>query len=519
LSHTTNEKLDAYLKREREVYLAGGEKSIQKQHDQGKLTARERIEILFDPGTFQEIHRFAQHSSRNYGMDKKKLAADGVIIGSGTIDGRLVYAFSQDFTVAGGSVGLRHGKKIEYILQLAQKSGAPVIGINDSGGARIQEGIASLVGYGKIFYQNTIASGVIPQVSIISGPCAGGAAYSPAITDFIIMVRNTAQMFITGPTVIKAVTGEDITGDALGGAQANNSISGNAHFIAETDEEAVELAKQILSYSPSNNMEYPPRPAPTGEIEVIEDETLDAIIPDESKQAYDMYEVIHKIIDHGDFLEVHAHFAKNIIVGFARIDGHSVGIIANQPKVLAGSLDIDASDKSARFIRYCNCFNIPLITLVDVPGFLPGVKQEHGGIIRHGAKMLFAYSYASVPKITVILRKAYGGAFLAMCSKEQGADYSFAWPTAEIAVMGAQGAVDVLFRKEIKEAEDKNTERSKRIEEYEDKFNNPWIAAEEGYIDDVILPRQTKKYISISLANLINKREHRPRKRHGNIPL
>ncbi|NPA74467.1 MAG: methylmalonyl-CoA carboxyltransferase [Euryarchaeota archaeon] len=496
----------------------GGEARIEKQHEKGKLTARERIEKLLDPGTFVELGMFAESRATDFGMDKKRIPGDGVVTGYGTIDGRLVFVYAQDFTVLGGSLGEMHAQKICQVLDLAMKNGAPVIGLNDSGGARIQEGVDSLKGYGEIFFRNTIASGVIPQIAMIMGPCAGGAVYSPAIMDFVLMVNGTSHMFITGPQVIKAVTGEDVDFESLGGAMVHNEKSGNAHLYAENEEEAIELVKILLSYLPSNNVEDPPE-MPTGDPPDREDYDLDRIVPEDPKKSYNVKDVINSIVDEGTFLEIHPYFAQNIVVGFARMDGKTVGIVANQPAVFAGVLDINASDKAARFIRFCDAFNIPIITLVDVPGYMPGVEQEHGGIIRHGAKLLYAYSEATVPKITVIMRKAYGGAYIGMGSKHLRTDVVYAWPTAEIAVMGPDGAVNIVFRKEIKNAEDPEKRRKELIEEYRAKFANPYVAASRLYVDEVIHPHETRPRIIQALHMLENKREERPEKKHGNIPL
>lgn len=498
------------------IEIGGGEEKIEKQHKEGKLTARERLQLLFDEGTFEEIDKFVKHRNTYFGLDKKDLPADGVVTGIGKVNGRTVAAFSQDFTVMGGSLGEMHAKKIAKLMDLAIKLGIPLVGINDSGGARIQEGVDSLYGYGEIFFRNTLASGVIPQITLIAGPCAGGAVYSPAITDFVVMVDKTAQMFITGPNVIKAVTGEEISKEDLGGAIVHNTKSGNAHFFASNDEEAIELIKKLLSYIPQNNMEEPPM----GEkFDTKIDDSILNIVSANSKKSYDVREIIKKIVDKGDFFEVHKHFAQNIVIGFARINGYSVGIVANQPNVFAGVLDIDSSDKAARFIRFLDAFNIPILTFVDTPGYLPGSKQEHGGIIRHGAKLLYAYSEATTLKITVILRKAYGGAYIAMGSKHLGADFVAAWPTAEIAVMGPEGAANIIFKKEIESSEKPEEERMKKINEYKEMFANPYVAASRGYIDAVIDPRETRDWISKSLEFGITKVEPRPKKKHGNIPL
>jgi propionyl-CoA carboxylase beta chain len=496
----------------------GGSDRIAKQHAKGLLTARERLDLLVDADTFQEWGMHVDHSCHEFGMEKKSLPGDGVVTGVGRVDGRPVATFSQDATVGGGALGQRHAKKICDIMDYALDGGIPLVGINDSGGARIQEAVESLSGYGQVFYRNVILSGCVPQIGIIAGNCAGGAAYSPALMDFLIMTRSNANMFICGPQVIRAVTGVETTMAEIGSAAANSGISGNVHFVADSDEQAVALAKELLSYLPANNVENPPH-APTEEISLDADDVLNEIVPDDPKGSMDMRAVIDRIADPGYFLEVHREFAGNLIVGFARIDGVVVGIIANQPTVKAGTLDIDASDKGARFIRFCNAFNIPLVTLVDVPGFLPGVQQEQGGIIRHGAKMLFAYSSATVPKITVIVRKAYGGAYLAMCSRDLRADMVFAWPTAEIAVMGAEGAVNVLYRRELEAADDRDTQRARLVDEYRERFASPYMAARHGMITDVINPAQTRGVVSLALRNTLTKSETRPPKKHGLIPL
>ena len=496
----------------------GGEERIRKQHEKGKLTARERIEKLLDEGTFVEIGMFAESRATEFGMDKKRFPGDGVVTGYGTINGRLVFVYAQDFTVLGGSLGEMHAEKIARVMDLAMKNGAPLIGMNDSGGARIQEGVDSLKGYGEIFFRNTLASGVIPQISIIMGPSAGGAVYSPAITDFVIMVDKTAHMFITGPQVIKSVTGEEIDFENLGGAMVHNQKSGNAHLIAENDEDALTLVRELLEYLPQNNMEDPPRVESEDPPDRM-DYSLDTVIPEDPKKSYDVRDVIDRVFDKDTFFEIHPYFAQNIVVGFARLHGKSVGIVANQPAVYAGVLDIDASDKAARFVRFCDSFNIPIITLVDVPGYMPGVAQEHGGIIRHGAKLLYAYSEATVPKLTVIMRKAYGGAYIAMGSKHLRADVVYAWPNAEIAVMGPEGAVNIVFRREIKNAENPEKRREELIAEYRNKFANPYVAAARLYVDDVIYPHETRPMLIQALNMLENKREERPMKKHGNIPL
>lgn len=500
------------------IRAGGGEKRIEKQHKSGKMTARERINMLMDESSFVEIDAFMKHRCTEFGMEKEETPAEGVVTGYGTVDGRLVYVYAQDFTVNGGSLGEMHAKKICKVLDLALKMGAPVVGINDSGGARIQEGVDALSGYGQIFYKNTMASGVIPQISVIMGPCAGGAVYSPALTDFIFMVDKTSQMFITGPQVIKAVTGEEVTAEALGGGMTHNSTSGVAHFLSQNEEACIAEIKQLLSYLPSNNMET----APIFECQddmnrLVED--LNSIIPDSSNKAYDMKDIIRNLVDYGNFFEVQPYYAQNIITGFARLNGSSVGIIANQPKVLAGCLDINASDKAGRFIRTCDAFNIPILNLIDVPGFLPGTTQEYGGIIRHGAKMLYAYSEATVPIVNVITRKAYGGAYLAMCSKDLGADMVFAWPQAEIAVMGPDGAANIIFKRDIESAENPAAARAEKIQDYKDRFATPYIAASRGYVDDVIEPSTTRQRLISAFDMLSSKRETRPSKKHGNLPV
>jgi methylmalonyl-CoA carboxyltransferase 12S subunit len=511
-----DEKIRQVAEQREKVKLGGGEERIKKQHEGGKLTARERVERLVDPNTFQETGLFAKHRSTNFDMAGKEFPADGVVTGCGKIDGRLVHIASQDFTVAGGSAGEVHNDKAVEMMKSSLKTGSPFIFINDSGGARVQEGIDSLAGYGRVFYNNVMLSGTVPQISVIAGPCAGGAVYSPALTDFIIQTMR-AHMFITGPSVIKQVTGEVVTNDELGGAVAHMTKSGNVHFIAENDEEALYTCRRLLSFLPSNNLEDPPRLDydPT----LTPDPELNYIVPSETKVPYDVRNVIARVVDNADFMEVQSGFAPNIVIGFARVQGRSVGIIANQPAVMAGVLDINASDKASRFIRFCNAFNIPLVTFVDVPGFLPGVQQEYGGIIRHGAKMLFAYSAATVPKITIVLRKAYGGAYLAMCSKDLGADRVLAWPTAEVAVMGAEGAVEVVFRKEIEKAENKAAKRQEMINMYRETFSNPLVAAGRRLVDDVIEPAYTRVCLAEALEALQTKRELRPAKKHGLMPL
>ena len=506
------------LYEKREAVEAGGKDAVEKQHQKGKLTARERIHMLLDTNSFVEMDVFVETSSSDFGMDKKRIPGDGVVTGYGTINGRPVYLASQDFTVIGGTLGEAHAAKISKAMDMAIKMGTPFISINDSGGARIQEGIDALNGYGDIFLRNTHASGVIPQISLIMGPCAGGACYSPAITDFIFMVENTGQMYITGNQVVKAVTGEDISLEELGGAKVHNSKSGVAQFMSKSETECIEDLKTLISYLPDNNISGVPFYECTDDLNRIS-EDLSNIIPEEPSKAYDMLDVIQRITDHGEFFEVHKFFARNIIVGFGRINGGTVGIVANQPNVKAGSLDYDSSDKAARFIRFCDAFNIPLVTFTDVPAFLPGVAQEHNGIIRHGAKLLYAFAEASVPKINVIIRKAYGGAYIAMNSKSLGADLVFAWPSAEIAVMGAEGAANIIFRKEIAESDDPIETRKQKIEEYRTKFSNPYVAASRGYVDDVIDPSTTRQRLASALELLKSKRENRPSKKHGNIPL
>ncbi|WP_105619282.1 acyl-CoA carboxylase subunit beta [Vallitalea okinawensis] len=512
------DKIKELREQKADIALGGGQKRIDKQHESGKLTARERINLLLDDGTFVEVGAFIKHRSTDFGLDKANAPGDGVVTGYGQIEGKLVYVYAQDFTVMGGSLGEMHAKKICNIMDMALKMGAPIIGINDSGGARVQEGIDALSGFGEIFYRNTIASGVIPQISVIMGPCAGGAVYSPAITDFIFMVDNTSQMFITGPQVIKTVTGEVISKEELGGARAHASKSGVAGFHYATEQECIEEIRRLINYLPSNNIEEPMETAIMDDPNRISDR-LSEIVPESPNKAYDMHEVLDEVVDRGSFLEVHKDYALNIIVGFAKMNGQTVGIVANQPKVLAGSLDVNASDKAARFIRFCDSFNIPVITFTDVPGYFPGVQQEHNGIIRHGAKLLFAYAEASVPKINVILRKAYGGAYIAMSSKHLRSDVVLSWPSAEIAVMGAEGAANIIFRKEIGVADDPAQVRAEKINEYRENFANPYIAASRGFVDDVIQPAATRKYIISNLETLKSKREDRPAKKHGNIPL
>lgn len=507
------------LEKKRAIARAGGgADKLDARRQKGLMTARDRLAALYQDGTFQESGLHADHDCHNFGLQKKSLPGDGVVTGTGLVDGRAVAAFSQDFTVSGGSLGRIHAKKICDTMDFALKAGCPIVGFNDSGGARIQEGDDSLSGYGQVFFRNVLVSGVVPQIAVIAGPCAGGAAYSPALMDFLIMVRGSANMFICGPEVIQAVTGQKCTMEEIGSATANASVSGNVHFIAENDADAVRIVKKLLSYLPSNNVMDPPH-RPTPKLDLSLDPKMNQLIPESSKSPLDVTKVIERLVDDGDYLEVMKEFAKNIVICFARIQGIVVGIIANQPAVKAGTLDIDASDKSARFIRFCNVFNIPIVTLVDVPGFLPGVTQERGGIIRHGAKMLFAYASATVPKITVILRKAYGGAYLAMCSADMGADAVYAWPTAEIAVMGAEGAVKILYKREISAAADPKQEEARLVAEYREKFCSPYEAAKKAMINDVIDPAETRAVVSLALRNTLTKRETRPPKKHGTIPL
>jgi len=515
---TIDELMKNLREREKKVKAGGGEKRVQAQHEKGKLTARERIALLLDKDSFVELDILVEHRCSNFGMDKVEAPGEGVVTGYGTINERLIYVFAQDFTVIGGSLGEMHAKKICKVMDMAMKMGAPCIGINDSGGARIQEGVDSLSGYGQLFYRNTIASGVIPQISIIVGPAAGGAVYSPAIMDFVFMVKNVGIMHITGPDVIKAVTGEVVTSEKLGGAMTHNRKSGVAHFAAENEEEVYQMVRKMMGYLPSNNMETPPTVECKDDPNRMEEALLN-IVPTDPNKPYEMKDVIRHIVDEGDFFESHPYFATNMLTGFARLNGQSIGIIANQPKVLAGCLDIDASDKAARFIRFCDAFNIPILTLVDVPGFLPGTAQEYGGVIRHGAKLLYAYSEATVPKITLIVRKSYGGAYLAMCSRDLRADQVIAWPTAEIAVMGSQGAANIIFRKEIAKADDPEKVRQEKIDEFQLKFSNPYEAAKRGYVDMVIDPRETRPRIITTFEMLSTKRESRPAKKHGNFPV
>lgn len=514
----TFDKLNDLRTRRENLKKGGGDKRIAKQHETGKKTARERLAALLDEGSFVEVDAFVETRSIDFDMQKKKIPGDGVVTGYGTIDGRLVFVASQDFTVIGGSLGEMHAKKITKVMDMAMKMGAPFISINDSGGARIEEGIDALSGFGDIFMRNTLASGVIPQISVIMGPCAGGAVYSPAITDFIFMVDKTSHMFITGPSVIKAVTGEEVTFDELGGAMTHNTISGVAHFECSDEDSCFEQVKKLISYLPDNNLSDPEIIISNDDFNRLEPD-LNTIIPDDANKPYDMLDVIKKVTDDGDFFEIQAGFAKNIIIGFGRYGGKTAGIIANQPKVNAGVLDVDASDKAARFVRFCDAFNIPLVTFTDVPGYLPGVNQEHSGIIRHGAKLLYAFSEATVPKVNIIVRKAYGGAYIAMNSKHLGCDMVFAWPTAEIAVMGPEGAANIIFRKEIAQSDNPAEFRKQKIEEYREKLANPYIAAARGYVDDVIEPATTRQRIISALDMLAGKRETRPSKKHGNIPL
>jgi propionyl-CoA carboxylase beta chain len=515
---TYEEKLDQLQQLRDEAIHAGSEAAVAKQHDRGKYTARERIEKLLDPGSFQEIDAFVRHRTHDFEMQKNRPYGDAVVIGHGTIDGRRVCVFSQDFTVFGGSLGEVMGEKMCKVMDLAAKIGCPVIGINDSGGARIQEGVVSLGAYGDVFLRNVRCSGVIPQISLIMGPCAGGAVYSPAITDFIFMVKETSHMFITGPDVIKTVTGEEVDFESLGGAMAHNAKSGVAHFASDDEDACLEDARYLFSFLPQNNLETAPRVIPTDD-PLRMDPELDTVVPDNPNKPYDMRDVIRLIVDDGEFLEVHEHYARNIVCGFSRLNGYSVGIFGNQPAHLAGVLDIDSSEKAARFVRTCDAFNIPILTLCDVPGFLPGTAQEWGGIIRHGAKLLYAYAEATVPKVTVITRKAYGGAYDVMGSKHLAADFNFAWPTAEVAVMGPEGAVNIIYRRDIAASPTPDERRSKLISSYKAHFANPYAAAERGYIDDVIIPHETRPKVINALETLLGKREPGPRRKHGNIPL
>ena len=514
----TKEKLQELQRVRDEALAAGGEKRIAKQHAQGKMTARERVVKLLDEGTFTELDMFVRHQCTDFGMEKNRPLGDGVVTGYGRLEGRLVYVFAQDFTIFGGALGDAYAWKICKVMDLALKAGAPVIGLNDSGGARIQEGVTSLGGYAEIFFRNVISSGVVPQISVIMGPCAGGAVYSPAMTDFIVMVKKTSHMFITGPQVIKSVTNEEVTFEELGGAMSHSTRSGVAHFAAEDEEHSLELVKELISFLPSNNLEEPPYVETSDPVD-REIEELDSFIPDSPDKPYDMKEIIASVADDGEFLEVHPHWAGNIVVGFARLGGHSIGVVANQPAILAGCLDIDASVKGARFVRFCDAFNIPIVTFEDVPGFLPGTDQEYGGIIRNGAKLLYAFCEATVPRLTVITRKAYGGAYDVMNSKHVRADFNFAWPTAEVAVMGPDGAVNIIFRKELQEADDPGAKHAELVANYRQRFANPFFAAERGYVDDIIEPRLTRKRLIDALLAIRNKREERPARKHGNIPL
>jgi len=515
---TMRKRLELLEQRRAEAELGGGEKRLKAQHAKGKLSARERLDLLLDEGTFVELDRFVVHRSSDFGLEDQKIYGDGVVTGYGRIDGRLVYVFSQDFTVFGGSLSEAFAEKICKVMDLAVRNGAPVIGLNDSGGARIQEGVVSLGGYAEIFLRNTIASGVVPQISAILGPCAGGAVYSPAITDFTFMVRRTSYMFVTGPNVVKTVTHEDVSMEQLGGADTHASVSGVSHFAMDSEPACLQAIRDLFRFIPSNNVETPPRGAGTDPRDRRDEALLD-VVPDNPNKPYDMHEVIRRVVDDGEFFEVHRDYAGNIICGFAHLGGASVGIVANQPAVLAGVLDINASVKGARFVRFCDAFNIPLVTFEDVPGFLPGVAQEHGGIIRHGAKLLYAYCEATVPKLTVITRKAYGGAYDVMSSKHIRGDFNVAWPTAEIAVMGPKGAVEILFRKEITESGDPEAATEAKIQEYREKFAHPYIAAGRGYLDDIIDPRDTRARLIDALESLKSKRDRNPPKKHGNIPL
>ena len=515
---THSSKIDRLRELKKQSHLGGGEDRIEAQHKKGRLTARERIDLLLDKGSFREVDALVTHRTTDFDLDEKKYLSDSVVTGWGTVKGRLVYVFSQDFTVFGGSLGEVHAEKVCKIMDMAMKNGAPVIGLNDSGGARIQEGVVSLGGYADIFLRNTLASGVVPQISVIMGPCAGGAVYSPALTDFIFMVRGSSYMFITGPNVVKTVTHEDVTFEELGGADVHAETSGVCHLAADSEPDALYLVQKLLSYLPQNNMEDPPF-APSGDNPLRMEETLDTLIPDDPSKPYDIKDVINLIVDFGTFFEIHEAFAQNIVTGFARLGGHSIGIIANQPAVLAGVLDINASEKAGRFVRFCDSFNIPVLTFVDVPGFLPGTDQEHAGIIRSGAKLLYAYCEATVPKLTVITRKAYGGAYDVMSSKHIRGDVNLAWPSAELAVMGPDGAVEIVFRKELADAEDPLKRKDELVADYREKFANPYVAASRGYIDDVIEPRETRPRLINALEMLSNKRDMNPAKKHGNMPL
>ena len=512
------DRLETLADYERRAEAGGGEARQRRQHDAGKLTARERIDLFFDPGTFLEVDKLVTHRCRDFGMEQQLVPGDGVVAGHGAVDGRLVYAFAQDFTVFGGSLSETNAAKIVKIMDLAMKNGAPVVGLNDSGGARIQEGVASLAGYADIFLRNTLASGVIPQLSAIMGPCAGGAVYSPAITDFTVMVEGTSYMFVTGPDVIRTVTHEEVTKDELGGAMTHNAKSGAAHFAVPTDKDCLALLRLLLGFLPGNNLDDPPRVETADPVD-REDPALDTLVPASPNQPYDMLDLIRAVSDEGDFLEVHRHFAPNIVVGFARFGGQPVGVVANQPAHLAGALDIDASIKGARFVRFCDAFNLPLVTFEDVPGFLPGTVQEYGGIIKHGAKLLYAFAEATVPKVTVVARKAYGGAYCVMASKHIRTDVNLAWPTAEVAVMGPEGAVNILYKRELDAAEDPDALRASKVQEFRDKLANPFVAAGRGFLDEVIAPRTTRPRIIAALRSLDGKRDRNPPKKHGNIPL
>ncbi len=518
IQEQTEKRLEELRRREQAAEAGGGAERLARQHEAGKLSARERVELLLDPGTFEELDKLVVHRCEDFEMDKQRIAGDAIVSGYGRVDGRVVYVFAQDFTVFGGSLSEANAEKICKVMDLAMRQGAPIVGLNDSGGARIQEGVMSLKGYADVFLRNTLASGVIPQISAVMGPCAGGAVYSPAITDFIFMTKDTSYMFVTGPDVIKTVTHEEVTKEELGGPVTHNATSGVAHFIAANDAECLAMIRELLSFLPSNNMDDPPRHA-TVDPEDRAEERLNSIVPADPMQPYDIKEVIRLVVDEGYFFEVQEYFAKNIVVGFARLAGQPVGIVANQPAVLAGVLDINASDKAGRFVRFCDCFNIPLITFEDVPGFLPGTQQEFGGIIRHGAKLLYAFAEATVPKVTVITRKAYGGAYCVMASKHIRTDINYAWPTAEIAVMGPEGAVNIVYRRELAAAKDAERERAQRVEEFRERFANPWIAAERGWIDAVIEPKFTRPKLIAALRMLENKRDTNPPKKHGNIPL
>jgi len=514
----STDRIAEVRRRHRNAEAGGGEERMRRQHQEGKLAARERINLLLDEGTFEEMDKLVQHRCSDFGMDQQVVEGDGFVTGYGRIHGRPLYVFAQDFTVLGGSLSEANALKICKIMDLALKTGAPVIGLNDSGGARIQEGVLSLAGYADIFLRNVLSSGVIPQISAIMGPCAGGAVYSPALTDFIFMVEHTSHMFVTGPDVIKTVTHEDVTKERLGGAETHNAVSGVAHFIAPDDAECLRMIRELISYIPQNNRDDAPQAASNDPIDRA-DPALDTVVPGDSQVPYDMKDIIHRVVDEGEFFEVHEHWAKNILIGFARMGGQSVGIVANQPAFLAGCLDINSSTKGARFVRFCDAFNIPILTFEDVPGFLPGTGQEFGGIIRHGAKLLYAYAEATVPKVTVITRKAYGGAYCVMGSKHLRTDVNFAYPTAEIAVMGAEGAVNIVYRRELMAAADQDAARKQKVEEFRDRFANPFVAAERGFIDDVIEPHETRPKVIRALRMLANKVDTMPRKKHGNIPL